>query len=73
MQTNILVLERIQSKIIRGDIKLIAESTGFTRQYVGEVLSTQSTTYNEFIVNEAVKVIGLREQNTKKNLKKLSV
>lgn len=68
-----MVLEKIQNSIIRGDIKKISKNTGFTRQYVGEVLSTQSATYNEIIVNEAVKVIELRKQNTKKILKKLTL
>lgn len=70
--TQIELLSTIQSKIARGDIKEISENTGFTREYVGKVLNPFSGTYNESIVNEAVKIIGNREQNTNKMLKKLT-
>jgi len=66
------LLSTIQSKIARGDIKEISENTGFTREYVGKVLNPLSDTYNESIVNEAVRIIGMREQNTNKMLKKLT-
>lgn len=72
MQTNIKVLDLIQSKLKRGDIQKIAEVTGYTRQFVGMVLSLNTDTYNIAVVDEAVRIIESREQATTKNLKKLT-
>lgn len=72
-KTRLELLENIQGKLVRGDIKEIAKNTGLTREYVSKVLSTDTNTYNEEIVNEAVRIIAFREQITKNLLKKLTV
>ena len=66
------VLQRINGKIIRGDIGAIAEKVGKSPKYVGMVLSPVTDSYNETIVNEAVRIIKDREQNTANNLKVLT-
>lgn len=72
-QSQIDLLTAIQAKIRRGDITELAKNTGFTREYVGMVLSpTNSDYYNEVIVGAAARMIELREQNTNKLLKKLT-
>lgn len=70
-QNRIELLQRINRLLVRGDIKGIAETTGFSRDYVGRVLSPFSNTFNEKVVSEAVKIVRIREQNTKKILETL--
>ena len=66
------LLRRIQGRIIKGDIKLIASATGLTREYVSMVLSPSSGTYNETIVQEAVNLVSARDQITQNHLNKLN-
>lgn len=66
------LLEMIQVKLRRRDIKVIAEKTRFSREYVSTVLSPTIRRFNEDIVNAAVEIISKREQNTKQLLKKLT-
>ncbi len=65
------LLQRISARLVRGDIKNIAQKTGKTREYVGRVLNASSETYFLPVVNEAVKIISEREQNAKKLLEKV--
>ncbi|MFT3679474.1 MAG: hypothetical protein QM791_04330 [Ferruginibacter sp.] len=66
------LLENIQAKLVRGDIGKIADSVGRSREFVSRVLSTATDLYNAEIVAEAVRIIELREQDTKKLLKKVT-
>ncbi len=71
-QTQKDVLEAIQGKLIRGDIKVISEATGFTTVYVGNVLSPSNDAFNQEIVDTAVKIVERRDQVNKNHLKKLT-
>jgi hypothetical protein len=69
--TQLKLLTGIQSNLFRGDIKIISEKTGLTREYVGKVLSLSNDDFNEDIVTAAVGIIAAREQNARQLLKKL--
>lgn len=66
------LLGMIQSKLRRGDILSISLKTGYSREYVSRVLSPTVEYFNENIVGHATKLIAAREQNTKKQLEKLT-
>lgn len=68
----IQILTSIKAKLVWGDLKAIAEKVGMTDVYVGKVLNPETNSYNEDIVNEAVKLITERERNQKQILNKLS-
>lgn len=65
------VLQRINNKLVKGDIRDISKTTGFTRVYVSKVLSPNRDAYNADIVNVAVDIIATRDQLTKNLLIKL--
>lgn len=71
-ETQLELLGKIQSKIRRGDITVIAKKTGFSKRYVGMVLSASSEDFNQDIINEMVEIISTRQQNTKNNLEKIT-
>lgn len=71
-ETQITILNGIQSKLIRGDIRDIAKATKKTRAYVSRVLSVSTDRWNIDIVSEAVRIIDQRAQGTKKLLKKVA-
>lgn len=67
------LLQKIQLKMRRGDVTRIAKETGFTKAWVSKVLSTSDTeTYNDDIVAEAVRIIEKRDQGTTKLLNKIT-
>jgi len=70
-ETQVRLLDRIQSNLRRGDINSIAKKTSLTREYVGKVLSLNNDDFNEDIVAAAVTIISVREDNAKRLLKKL--
>jgi len=71
-ETQIRLLEMIQAGLRHGDIGIIAGKTSFSREHVGRVLSLSNDDFNEDIVKEAVEIISIREQSTKKLLNKLT-
>lgn len=66
------ILKAIQARIIRGDIRDIANDTEFTREYVGSVLNPNSDIYNTEIVDAAVRIIEARELKLESQLQKLT-
>ncbi len=46
--------------LIKGDIKAIAETTGYSREYVGRVLNPVHPVQNAAIVSEAFRIIDKR-------------
>ena len=67
------LLEDIQSRLIRGDIGTIASNTGKSRGHVSRVLSVATANYDTEVVAEAVRIIELRAQDTKKLSKKVAL
>ena len=72
-QSQIDFLTAIKKGIEKGDIKAIASTTGFTREYVGKVLSPTVSNYNEKIITEAVKIIEQRGKKRKRVLDALPI
>ena len=68
----IQVLERINVKLVRGDIGEIKKKTKLCRYTVSKCLSLNSEYFNQDIVDIAVARISAREQITKKSLTKIS-
>ena len=68
----IQVLERINDKLVRGDIGEIKKKTTLCRYTVSKCLSLNSAYFNQDIVDIAVARIAAREQSTKKSLSKIS-
>jgi len=68
----IAIIKAIQEKLRQGDIKAIAETVGFSREYVGKCLNTTYDFYNQDIVDVALQVIQKREEHTAKVLEALT-
>ena len=65
------VLEGISGRLVYGDIKAIAEKCKLHRFTVSRILSVNSDSYNEDVVQVAIQRISAREQVTKKSLAQL--
>jgi NACalpha-BTF3-like transcription factor len=65
------LLTGIQERLRQGDIKLISEKTGFSREHVSRVLSINYDVFDKDIVETAVEIINKRQQDTEKLLKKI--
>ena len=57
----IKLITTIQNRLQRGDIKELANRTGYTREYVGKCLSTGSNYYNHSITEAAVRLLSKRD------------
>ena len=68
-----LLLQGINKNLEKGDIRNIASSTGFTREYVGKVLNPSIGNYNEEVVNAAIALISKRVQGRKEQLQTITV
>lgn len=66
------ILQRINERLERGDIKTIAAESGYTRETVGKVLNKDNDWYNQKIVDAAVKVLNKKEAVVKSSLKTLA-
>ena len=65
------ILKKVKGKIAYGDYNAISDALGFSKEHICRVLSPLNDTYNEAIVNEAVKIISKREKATKELLQKI--
>ena len=65
------ILKKVKVKIAYGDYTVISQTTGFSKEHICRVLSPLNDTYNESIVNEAVRIISEREKATKELLQKI--
>lgn len=70
--TQLQLLQIIQGKLVKGDVDIIANKTGLTRDYVRMILNPNSGFYKENVITEAVEIITNREQNTENLLKKIN-
>ena len=70
-QNQIQIIQKVNRRIIRGDVLEISRRTGKTKRYVSMVLNPFSDTYNHSIVEEAVDIVTKRDQATKKLLQKI--
>ena len=66
------VLEGINGRLVRGDIKAIATKCQLHRYTVSKILSVNSDSYNEIVVQAAIVIIAKREQVTKNSLAQLN-
>ena len=66
------VLEGINGRLVRGDIKAIAIKCQLHRYTVSKILSVNSDSYNEIVVQAAILIIAKREQVTKNSLAQLN-
>lgn len=66
------LLKTISGQLRRGDIKTIAEKTGYTREYVGMVLNGERDLYNQNIVDAAVTLISTRNKGVSRQLEQIS-
>ncbi len=66
------LLKTISGQLRWGDIKTIAETTGYTREYVGMVLNGERDLYNQTIVDAAVNLISGRKEGVSKQLEQIS-
>ena len=65
------LMATIQNCLQRGDIKEIANQTGYTREYVGKCLNSNGNYFNQLIVEAAIKIISQRAQTAVKHLEVL--
>lgn len=70
--SQIAILERINNKLVRGDIREIVFSVGLSRVTVSNALNVNVDSFNQDIVTAAINLITTREQATKNNLKLLN-
>ena len=70
--SQIAILERINNKLVRGDIREIVFSVGLSRVTVSNALNVNVDSFNQDIVTAAINLITAREQATKNNLKLLN-
>ena len=66
------VLQRINDRLVRGDIREIANTSKMHRYTVSKCLSLNVQSFNQDIVDIAVARIAAREQSTKKSLIKIA-
>jgi DNA-binding phage protein len=69
--TQVELLKGIRNRLQRGDISLIANRLGLSREHVSKSLSIKFDFYNDAIVAAAMDVITSREKNAVKNLQHL--
>lgn len=67
-KTESKILKGIHGNLRRGDITVIANKIGCTKEYVGMVLNPESEFFREDIVSEAVAIIAERKQKQNKLL-----
>ena len=65
------ILEALSLKLIRGEVKLIAERLKMARGHVSRVLSPRNDQYNEQVIAEALAVIEERQERGHVHLKKI--
>ena len=66
------ILERINDRLVRGDIGEISLSVGLSRVTVSNTLNVNVDSYNEIVVQAAIQRIAVREQVTKNSLAQLN-
>lgn len=71
-ENEIEVLQRINGRLIKGDIRDIAIKAKMHRYTVSLCLSLNSDRFNQKIIDIAIEIIAAREQSTKKSLSKIS-
>ena len=70
-QNQIEIIQKVNRRIITGDVLEISRRTGKTKRYVSMVLNPFSDAYNHSIIEEAVDIVTKRDQATKKLLQKI--
>jgi len=70
--SQIKTVNKINESIEHGDIKVIAEKSGKSREYVGRVLNPFNASYDDEVVAQAILIVAHREQGRKKMLKRLT-
>lgn len=71
-ETQIKILEGIQSNLRRGDISQISKKTGSSRDYVKRVLSLEGDEFDEDIIEETIKLLSERQKAQKLLLKQIT-
>jgi len=66
------LVSKISNNLKSGDIKKVAQKSGYTREYVGKALSPSNEIYNQSIVDSAIEVINERESKVKESLKQIA-
>ncbi len=65
------VLQRINKSLEVGDLRIIAEKTGLTYEYVRRVINPFIGNYNNDVIGAAIELITERERIRKETLSQL--